>query len=253
MPPAQWYTGIVIQIQDLAPNTRSFTIQIPEVTVFPFIAGQFITFDLPVGEKRLQRWRSYSIASPPRDSNLIELCLVHLDRGLGSTYFFEQVVIGTELKFKKPEGGFVLPDIIDHDLVMICTGTGIAPFRSMIQDIIHHKVNHQNIHLIFGTRHREDILYLDEWHALARDYDWFKFDIALSREIINNDDPYPWSNAIKIHKGYVHPIYIDAYADYRSDIHFYLCGWSKMIDEAVANLFVQMKYPRQQIHYELYG
>ena len=35
--------------------------------------------------------------------------------------------------------------------------------------------------------------------------------------------------------------------------HFYICGWSKMIDEAVANLLINLKYDKSQIHYELYG
>ena len=123
MPPAHWYTGLVVGIKELAPKVKSFELEIPEVVSFDFKAGQFITLDLPVGDKRLQRWRSYSISSAPAGTNKIELCIVHFDGGLGSTYFFDQVVVGTELKFKGPEGGFVLPEVIDQDVVMICTGT----------------------------------------------------------------------------------------------------------------------------------
>ncbi len=70
----------------------------------------------------------------------------------------------------------------------------------------------------------------------------FRYDVALSRQ--EN-----WSGS----KGHVHQIYLDQYASPRPDLDFYLCGWSNMIDEAVANLLVQLKYERSQIHYELYG
>jgi CDP-4-dehydro-6-deoxyglucose reductase len=112
---------------------------------------------------------------------------VHFDGGLGSTYFFDQVVVGTELKFKGPEGGFVLPEVIDQDVVMICTGTGIAPFRSMIWDIYHTGKTHRDIHLIFGTRRKEDILYALEWEQLMNNIPGFKFEVALSRNQLVQD------------------------------------------------------------------
>lgn len=244
---AHWYTGIVTDIHELAPQVRSYTLEIPEVEHFEFKAGQFITFDLPVSEKRINRWRSYSIASPPENNNKIELCIVHFAGGIGSSYFFNEINLGSELRFKGPEGGFILPGVLDHDLVMICTGTGIAPFRSMILDIKQRQAAHRDLHLIFGTRKQEDILYREEWSSLERDLPGFHFDIALSREFPGPD----WTP--NMHQGYVHPIYQDAYTAYRPDVHFYLCGWTKMIDEAIANLFAGMRYPREQIHYELYG
>jgi len=247
MPLAHWYTGVVTAIRDIAPEVRSFTLEIPETDLFDFKAGQFITFDLPVSEKRINRWRSYSIASPPGKSNFIELCIVRFDQGLGSSYFFNEVIPGSTLKFKGPEGVFVLPGQIDHDLVLVCTGTGVAPFRSMLLDLKNNPLPHRAIHLIFGTRKQADILYHNEFMQLQQEIPGFTYDVALSRENLNVQ-----SNAY-LHSGYVHPIYQKQYAQYRPDIHFYLCGWSQMIDEAVANLFVKMKFPREQIHYELYG
>lgn len=247
MPLAHWYTGLVTDIREIAPEVRSFTLEVPETDLFEFKAGQFITFDLPVSEKRINRWRSYSIASPPGKSNIIELCIVRFEQGIGSSYFFNEVSIGSSLKFKGPEGGFVLPDHIDHDLVLVCTGTGVAPFRSMLLDLKNNPRPHRDIHLIFGTRKQADILYHEEFIQLQNELPGFTFDVALSRENLNG-------NSIEyMHAGYVHPIYQKAYPLFRPDIHFYLCGWSQMIDEAVANLFVKMKFPRGQIHYELYG
>ena len=240
--PTTWHDGIVRSIASPAPHIRNFQVEVPALQSFDFQAGQFITLDLPIGEKRLQRWRSYSIANPPDGSNQLELCIVNSPEGLGTTYLFEQIQAGSVLKFKGPDGGFVLPETIEKDLVFICTGTGIAPFRSMILDLIKTGKPHRNIHLIFGTREESGILYRAEFEALKAELPGFKYDVALSRQA-------DWAGV----KGHVHQIYLEQYATPRPDLTFYLCGWSNMIDEAVANLIVKMGYDRSQVHYELYG
>lgn len=240
--PTTWHDGIVKNISTIAPNVRTFLLEVPELPSFDFQAGQFVTMDLPIGEKRLQRWRSYSIANAPEGSNLLELCIVNSSEGLGSKYLFEEVQEGSLLKFKGPDGGFVLPEIIEKDLVFICTGTGIAPFRSMILDLKKSGKAHRNIHLIFGTREESGILYRAEFEALVQSMPGFRFDIALSRQA-------DWPG----YQGHVHQVYLEQYASPRPDVDFFICGWSSMIDEAVANLMIKLGYDRSQIHYELYG
>lgn len=240
--PTTWYNGHVKHIEPVSPHVRRFWVEMPELHRFDFTAGQFITMDLPIGDKRLQRWRSYSIASAPDGSNVLELCIVRSSEGAGTRYLFEEIAPGATLKFKGPDGGFVLPAQIDKDLVLIGTGTGVAPFRSMIRDLINSGRPHRKVHLIFGTRDEAGILYRDEFEALARETDWFRYEVALSRQS-------DWPG----HKGHVHGIYMEQYQAVRSDVDFYLCGWSNMIDEAVANLMLKLGYDRSQIHYELYG
>ncbi len=246
--PTKWYQGKVIKIENASPTTKRFWIQTDEIDTIIFKAGQFITLDLPVHQKRLYRWKSYSIASPPNQDNILELCIVLLEGGLGTTYLFNEVNIGTTIKFKGPSGTFILSDNITTDLVFICTGTGIAPFRSMIKDIYNDQINNHNIHLIFGTRHQEYILYKEEFEALVAEKENFKYSVALSRaKGLKND-----SKLIDWHYGYVHPIYQKQYKNVQKPIRFYLCGWSNMIDQAVENL-KKMGYDNTQIHYELYG
>lgn len=240
--PTTWYHGTVIRIEDESPNTKRFWVEIPEVESFAFKAGQFVTMDLPVHEKRLHRWRSYSIASAPGEGKVLEFCIVFLEGGLATRYFFEEVIVGTSLKFKGPDGGFVLPENLDKQIVMVCTGTGVAPFRSMLRDIERRNLTFRHIHLIFGTRHEDGILYRSEFEAFSKKWPNFRYDIALSREA-------GWPG----YKGYVHQVYMDRYAQKSPDTHFYLCGWSNMIDDAVANLIVKLGYDRSQVHYELYG
>ena len=241
--PVHWYHGMVVEIYALSPATRQFKIQITgEDTIFNFLPGQFVTFDLPVSEKRLHRWKSYSIANHPDERNILEFCIVKSDDGLGTKYLFEEISEGSIVKFKGPDGGFVIPPDLSKEIVMICTGTGVAPFRSMIKHIVTNKLTFKGIHLIFGTRSEENILYRDEFEKIVRENPLFRYSVALSRE---NKPPF--------HYGYIHNIYLTEYSVKNDERQFYICGWTKMIDEAVANILINLNYDRSQIHYELYG
>lgn len=248
--PWKWYDSKVIGIQEESPFTKRFFLEVEGETHLPFEAGQFVTMDLPIHEKRLKRWRSYSIANAPNGGNVLEFCIVHLNGGGATRYFFEEVALGTPIRFKGPDGTFVLREpIAGKDLVFICTGTGIAPFRSMIQDIVQQQKPHRSIHLIFGTRNAESILYRAEFEALQKTLPGFRYSVALSREESLNPADFPF----EVQSGYVHPIYLRDYQTARPDVDFYICGWSNMIDDAVANLILKLGYDKSQVHYELYG
>ena len=245
----KWYESKVIRMEEASPTTRRFWLKIEEEEKFEFKAGQFVTMDLLIGERRRQRWRSYSIANAPDGSNALEFCIVHLEGGTATEYFFKEVTIGTTIKFKGPYGNFVLPDTIEHDLVFVCTGTGVAPFRSMILDIFNQKKAHKHIYLIFGTRYQDGILYQKEFEELVKKMPGFHYDVALSRA----EDLIVKGHLFNLQKGYVHPVYCEKFREKRPDIHFYLCGWTQMVDDAVENLVVKLGYDRSQVKYELYG
>lgn len=235
----QWQKGIVKKIEDATHNTRRYWIELPETTSFHFKPGQFVTLDLPIHEQRNKRWRSYSIASMPDGTNVIELLIVFLEGGAGTNYFFNEVEVGTELTIRGPQGVFVLPEDLDRDLFLICTGTGIAPFRSMLHYIDQFQVPHNNIHLIFGCRTKKDLLYHHEMKELEKRIPGFIYHATLSRE--------NWEG----HHGYVHNIYQDL-IQHRPNALFMLCGWRNMIDDAKSKL-LEMGYDKKHIHLELYG
>jgi ferredoxin-NADP reductase len=249
MASAPWRTGSVIRIEDATYNTKRFFIQVKDVESIDFKAGQFVTLDLPIHEKVNKRWRSYSIASWPDGSNVFELLIVILEGGAGSTYLFNEVKVGAELTFRGPQGVFVLPEPIDKDLFFICTGTGIAPFRAMMNYIKLHNVPHQNLYLIYGCRTKKDLLYFDEMKALEKKLDNFHYIPTLSRE--------DWEGQ----KGYVHDLYEsickknnEACEDLQNlrPASFYLCGWKFMIDDARQKI-ASLGYDRKAIHLESYG
>jgi len=235
-----WRKGIVTRIEDFTHNTRRFWIEVPELEAFDFAPGQFITLDLPIHEKPNKRWRSYSIASWPDGSNVLELIIVLAEDGLGTPYIFNEIKVGSELTFRGPQGVFVLPEQLDKDIFLICTGTGIAPFRSMVQHIYLNKIPFKNIYLIFGCRKKEDLLYYEELKELQNKLPGFQFIPTLSRE--------KWGGH---HNGYVHPIYEEICQDKR-EAQFFLCGWKNMIDDAKKKI-LELGYDKKAIHQELYG
>lgn len=235
-----WRKGKVIRIEDHTHNTRRFWIEVPEVTSFDFVPGQFVTLDLPIHEKPNKRWRSYSISSWPDGTNVFELLIVLAQGGLGTQYLFNEVTVGSELSFRGAQGVFVLPETLDKDIFLICTGTGIAPFRSMVNYLHLHQVAFRNIYLIFGCRKKEDLLYFNELRTLSEKDHRIHYLPTLSRE-----------HAEGYRHGYVHPVYEELCRQQQPAL-FFLCGWKHMIDEAKKRI-TELGYDRKAIHQELYG
>jgi ferredoxin-NADP reductase len=245
-----WQTGKVIRIEDETPTTKRFWIEVPGMTSFDFKPGQFVTLDLPVHEKPNKRWRSYSIASWPDGSNIFELVIVYLEGGAGTGYLFREINVGSELTLRGPQGVFVLPDPIESDLFFICTGTGIAPFRSMIHHIHNHNIPHRDIYLIFGCRKFPDSLYGAEMRMMEEKLPDFFYIPTFSRELASN------ANHL-VRLGYVHHVYEEICRkkiEERNEAKakFFLCGWRNMIDEAKQRI-QQLGYEKKAIHQELYG
>ena len=234
-----WRKGIVVKIEVEAQSTHRYFIQVPELEKFDFEPGQFVTLDLPIGEKNSERWRSYSIASWPDGTNIFELVIVLAEGGKGTDYIFREVSVGSEFSIRGPQGKFTLPENIDHNLYLICTGTGIAPFRSMVHHILNNNIPHRHIFLIFGCRKKVDILYYDELKDLARKIENFHYIPTLSRE--------EWEGK----KGYVHAVYEELLTN-KPPAYFFLCGWKNMINEARHRL-TELGYDKKNIHFELYG
>ena len=251
-----WQSGKVIRIENATAFTRRFWIELVSGEPFHFQPGQFVTLDLPIHEKPSKRWRSYSIASWPDGSPVIELVIVLLEGGAGTKYLFEEVQVGSELILRGPLGSFTLPAPIEKDLFLVCTGTGIAPFRAMVNHILNHNLPHQEIYLIFGCRRLGDALYQKEMEELEQNLPGFQYLPVFSREI-------PENHKHLIRTGYVHAVFEEICKKKMSLVpagseslvypaSFYLCGWKVMIDEAKKRI-VDLGYDRKAIHLELYG
>jgi CDP-4-dehydro-6-deoxyglucose reductase len=226
----------IIEILDESPRVKRFFLKVDDVTKFEFSPGQFVIIDFPDIDHAFP-YRSYSIASTTKNENIIEICVVIKEDGCASPLLFKAQV-GDHYTLSLAQGKFILPQEIDRDLTFICTGTGVAPFRSMIKDIYERNIPHRNIYLYFGNRKEEDILYRKEFEELENTYPEFHFTPILSQD--------QWAGA----NGYLHPHYLKEFQNKR-DAFFYICGWTEMVREAKNNLKA-LGYDRRSIKIELY-
>lgn len=203
----------------------------------PFLAGQFVIIDFGNLQHQFST-RSYSIADT-FSGPIIELCVVLKEDGAATPKLFNQN-IGETLRVSNPQGRFVLPDTIEEQTQFgfICTGTGIAPFRAMIKDLLINRKVSNTIHLFFGCRTQEDILYRSEFEQLQTEFPNFTYTPVLSRE--------NWDGA----KGYVHSHYSSVFESKPTAL-VYLCGWTEMIKQTRDQL-KSYGYSRAEIKVEFY-
>ena len=237
----EWQNAIVVDIIQESPGIKRFFLQVEGTDSFAFVPGQFITLDLPIHEKKSKRMRSYSIASAADGENIIELIISIHPLGAGTNYLFNEINIGDKLVFRGPQGVFTLPASIEQPILFICTGTGIAPFRSMLKQLYANNSEHIT-HLVFGCRTKEDILYYYEMKNMELQHTGFHYHVALSR-LDSIEEGF--------NKGYVHYIYEELLTTIPNPL-IYLCGWREMIDEANQRL-LQAGIDKKNIHFELYG
>ncbi|MFO0980892.1 MAG: FAD-binding oxidoreductase [Planctomycetota bacterium] len=219
----------------LTPTTKHLQWQVAGGASLAFTAGQFLSLELG------PHTRAYSIASPPQDDARFELCLNRVPGGAVSNHLCD-LEPGAVLEFSGPYGFFTVAQPVDRDLVFIATGTGIAPVRSMLADLLAHgRAGGHRLTLIFGVRHEQSLLYRDELEQLARVHQNFAFVPTLSR-------PSPgWRGQ----SGHVQQALLDRFAR-RSDFAAYVCGLRAMVDDVRLLLRERCRLDRKQVHHERY-
>jgi CDP-4-dehydro-6-deoxyglucose reductase, E3 len=176
--PFQSFQATVDRVRDLTHDVRELGLRLREPKDIQFKAGQFISFNLtPPGGERLMI-RPYSIASPPNESDRITLVFNRVQGGRGSTYLFN-LREGDAVAFEGPQGSFYLRERM-RNVLFVATGTGIAPIRSMLLDLVNNGYTGAAT-LYWGLRSQRDVYYQQEFEALAVRYPHVSFAIALSR------------------------------------------------------------------------
>ncbi|GJL64612.1 MAG: hypothetical protein NPIRA04_32660 [Nitrospirales bacterium] len=175
------YTGRIEEIRDLAPNIRELTLSIvePSSGKLDFLPGQAIAVEIESSNIPTPSVRYYSLASPPIQSTRLTLLLSLADQGIGSTYLFEQSE-GAKVRFQGPHGSFHLNRAENRHRLFVATGTGIAPFLSMLHTLFETTPSH-SITLFWGLRSERDVYYQEELQALADTHACFSFVMTLSR------------------------------------------------------------------------
>lgn len=173
----------VLSVHRWAHNLFSFTMTRP--AHFKFTAGQFARIGLMVNGELVVR--AYSVVSSPFDENLEFFSIVVPDGAFTSN--LQHLEIGDELYLDKSAYGYLtlaryqLP--LAHDLWLLATGTGLAPFLSMLQDF-ETWTKYQDIHLIYSVRSTTELAYVDRIQEIAESFGeghtGFKFVPIITRD-----------------------------------------------------------------------
>lgn len=225
--------GYIHEINELSPRVKQIKWKPKVDRLYPFVPGQFSIIHFPKINGNMP-YRSYSIAGV-QEGNIVEFCISYKEGGAATALLWEMKE-GDLLEITEAKGEFTLREPFAKRIIFIATGTGIAPFKPMITELL--KQSHANIDLVYGNRYLEDILYHDFWNTLERETAQFNYHPILSREIIEN------------RKGYVHEIYPHL-IDSDEKTQFYICGWNQMIKETRKNLKA-MGYSRKEYFIESY-
>jgi ferredoxin-NADP reductase len=224
----------LIESSEIAPEVRHFVFEVPEVETFTFVPGQFVSMNQVVSGKKITR--AYSIASAPSETNRFELCLNLVHGGLLSPRLFAMQP-GDAVEIRPPLGMFVLRNP-PRDTIFIATGTGIAPFRSILKAQLNE--TSQAFTLIFGVRYETHLMYREEFDEMARRFPHFQFMPTLSRPADS------WTGR----SGHVQTHILEAIGE-RRDVDVFLCGLKLMVDD-VRNILKDMGFDRKQILFEKY-
>jgi NAD(P)H-flavin reductase len=229
------YTFKVVSNEEIAPNILQLVVTADGAE--NFLGGQYYSFK--VADKVN---RSYSIASGPQQKD-IEF-IVDITPGGPGSKFVEALKPGDEFSGMGAFGFFTLEKTNTADseepLLFVATGTGIAPFRSMIIDLLENKKTTRPITLYFGLRYDDQTYYFEDFYKLAEKYPNFRFVPVISRPSEK------WSGEVGHCQTSImkQPVVENA--------KVYICGRSETV-VAMAQDLIDYGYPKERVHFEKFG
>lgn len=151
------------------------TFRFPPTAKFNYLAGQYIDLNY----KGVTR--SYSIANAKSDTKEIELHIRRVENGKMSALLFDTELKPNQLmRLQGPKGTFFVRDGY-KDLVFIATGTGIAPVKSMVEELIK-KGDCRKIHIYWGMQYEQDA-YSSDLELLSQTHEHILYSLVFSREL----------------------------------------------------------------------
>lgn len=173
------FKASVNRVKDLTHDVREIELALCDPAAISFKAGQFVSFEVPKQGLPYPVTRPYSIASPPSITDRITLLYNLVKEGPGSTYL-HGLKEGEATSFKGPAGSFYLREEPTKHLLFVATGTGIAPFLSMLRTLFERGTG-QPLTLFWGLRYERDLYYQEELAQWAADHPSFRFVTTLSQ------------------------------------------------------------------------
>jgi NAD(P)H-flavin reductase/ferredoxin len=216
-----WHEAEVIEKRELSTNVIFLKLKSKEPLAF--FAGQFVNLRRDDGVIR-----SYSIANIHNGEHELEFHIRILPNGQFSRWVADELEVGMSLTFSHAQGScHYLEGKNEQPLLLIGTGTGLAPLYGIIRDALSHK-HHGEIHLFHGSRHASGLYLEEKLTALTQKYPNFHYTRCLSGAVPSEDYKH----------GRVHEIALREYAKL-DGWRVYLCGQPEMVKHAKKTAYLQ--------------
>lgn len=225
----------VIAKEFLAPNVIKLRLKLPAGQRLQFLAGQYLDALLAGGKRR-----AFSIASCPSLEDEIELHIRHVEGGDFTGWVFNELRERDILRFEGPLGTFfVRNDQSQRPIIMMGGGTGFAPLKSMVENLLEHD-DRRPIHFYWGARSAEE-LYMDELpRKWSGEHEHIQYRSAVSEAGHDAAEDY--------FAGLVHEAVLEDHPDL-SGFDVYMSGPPAMI-EAARNAFLRHSLPEDRLFYD---
>ena len=209
--------------------------------------------------------RAYSMACYPAEGDIIKLNVriatppfdraagkwVDVNPGICSSYIYS-LKPGDKITMSGPYGEFFLPKDLPEtqELIFVGGGAGMAPMRSHIMHLFHTEKTNRKVNFFYGARALKEAFYLDDYHAIEKEFPNFKFNLALDRP-----DPEADAAGVPYVAGFVHNVMFETYLknhEAPEDALYLMCGPPMMVG-AVVNLLDSLGVPPENILYDNFG
>jgi len=204
-------------------------------------------------------FRAYSMANHPAEGNIIMLnirlatppwdrtrnAFMDVNPGACSSFVFSRNP-GDKVTISGPYGEFHLKKT-ENEMIYIGGGAGMAPLRSHIFHLFHTLKTGRKVSYWYGARSKKEIFYEEDFRAIERQFPNFRFEIALSIPLPEDN----WGGYV----GFIHEVvkneYLVEHAE-PEDIEYYLCGPPMMLS-AVQNMLDNLGVPKDNIAFDDFG
>ena len=233
--PVRMFPARVIEKEQLAPNVVRLRLKLALTQRLQFLAGQYVDALLAGGKRR-----AFSIASSPTFDEEIELHIRHVEGGDFTGWVFEELQERDILRFEGPLGTFfVRNDEPQRPIIMMGGGTGFAPLKSMVEDLLEHR-DKRAIDFYWGANSTDELYLNDLPKQWAEDHDHITYRSAVSGPDHEAEEDY--------FSGLVHEAVLDDHSDL-SGYDVYMSGPPAMI-EAARNAFLSHGLPEDRLFYD---
>lgn len=230
---------VVESITDLTDVIKLLRFRFQEGETISFKPGQYVQLKAPIYKGNDEEvFRAYSIASSPHNKDFIELVIGYVPKGVATTYVHQYLEVGDKVVINGPFGEFYYHDS-DREMVMVATGTGVAPILSLLNYMRENDIKRKAT-FYFGAKTTHDLFMLDYFKELEETMYDFTFVPSLSRVGEGEE----WHGD----KGRVNDS-IDRHMENGDNKEAYLCGGAPMIDSVVKSLTAK-GMPEELIYYD---